>query len=97
MVIQCGCLDMMRAEDGKLHSQLEWPKQAILRTEVDFKTLIKNMICRIFCNAKYSCLFQRFKNLIFLTAIQYLCQTCGAHLLWQCIDMMTAADPLVLN
>ena len=25
MVIQCGCLDMMRAEDGKLHSQLEWP------------------------------------------------------------------------
>ena len=28
MVIQCGCLDMMRAEDGKLHSQLEWPKAA---------------------------------------------------------------------
>ena len=25
MVIQCGCLDVMRAEDGKLHSQLEWP------------------------------------------------------------------------
>ena len=25
MVIQCGCLDIMRMEDGKLHSQLEWP------------------------------------------------------------------------
>ena len=25
MVIQCGCLDMMRAEDDKLHSQFEWP------------------------------------------------------------------------
>ena len=33
MVIQCGCLDMMRAEDGKLHSQLEWPnKKSMGRT-----------------------------------------------------------------
>ena len=29
MVIQCGCLDMTRAEDGKLHSQLEWPYTVI--------------------------------------------------------------------
>ena len=25
MAIQCKCLDVMRAEDVKLHFQLEWP------------------------------------------------------------------------
>ena len=27
MIIQCGCSDMMLAEDRKLHSHLEWPKK----------------------------------------------------------------------
>ena len=34
-LVSCGCLDGMRAEDGKLHSHLEWPKYvcwALLKT-----------------------------------------------------------------
>ena len=39
MVIQCGCLDMMWAEDGKLHSQLEWPKVTQTHLNFAFKKL----------------------------------------------------------
>ena len=28
--MQCGCSDVMRAEDGKLHSHLEWPYVILL-------------------------------------------------------------------
>ena len=30
MIIQRGCSDVTRAEDGKLHSHLEWPKIALI-------------------------------------------------------------------
>ena len=34
MTISCRCLDGMRAEDGKLHSHLEWPN-AFLGVEIE--------------------------------------------------------------
>ena len=38
MVIQCGCLDMMWAEDRKILSQLEWPNTKSY-VFYDFKSL----------------------------------------------------------
>ena len=35
MIIQRGCSDVTRAEDGKLHSHLEWP-YAYIRHSVSF-------------------------------------------------------------
>ena len=33
--VQCGCSDMMRVEDGKLHSHLKWPNtQGIPQSEI---------------------------------------------------------------
>ena len=46
MVIQCGCLNMMWAEDGKLHSQLEWPN-ATLAQHFWVRVKYESSVCQV--------------------------------------------------
>ena len=41
--MQCGCPDVMRAEDRKLHSHLEWPKQSnhLIVIIINFSQMIR--------------------------------------------------------
>ena len=40
MIIQRGCSDVTRAEDGKLHSHLEWPNLAIFSLNPNYQNTL---------------------------------------------------------